>query len=374
MPEMMSDIAQPPAADPAGAAPKKSSAKVLKTLILGALILLIAAYLWHRRGSFDWHALGPQLRSVSVWMVVAGVAIIYACYWLRAMRWSVLLKSLRPASTSEVFPAQMIGFTAVALFGRLADLARPYIIARQLDTPVTTQLAVYSVERAFDLGAAAILFSMTLAFGASGLPHHEAFARAGVLSMVATLIVVIFAVALRLRGDRVAAVTGRLVGRASPKFGALAEARLMDLRLGFQTLATLGEFAAALALSLAMWAAIAWTYLICARAFRSSPSLAHFGVVATMLLMATSIGGSVFQLPVVGWFTQIAVLAATLHGFFDVPLETATACAVIMFVVTYLAVIPGGILFARLRGLSLRGAAQTAEQGSSRGAGRAPAA
>ena len=65
-------------------------------------------------------------------MVVLGIAIIYVCYWLRAMRWSVLLKSLRPASTSEVFPAQIIGFTAVALFGRLADLARPYIIARQL--------------------------------------------------------------------------------------------------------------------------------------------------------------------------------------------------------------------------------------------------
>jgi hypothetical protein len=261
-----------------------------------------------------------------------------------------------------VFPAQIIGFTAVALFGRLADLARPYIIARQLDTPVATQLAVYSVERAFDLGAAAILFSVTLAFGASGLPHHEAFARAGILSTLATLFVVVFAVALRLRGDRVAALAGRLVGKFSPRFGALAEARLLDLQVGFQTLATFGEFAAALTLSLVMWALVALAYMICARAFLSSPSLVHFGVAATMLLMATSIGGSVFQLPIVGWFTQIAVLAAALHGFFDVPLETATACAAIMFLVTYLAVIPGGVIFARLRGMSLRGAAHSAEQ------------
>ncbi|HEY4010360.1 MAG TPA: lysylphosphatidylglycerol synthase transmembrane domain-containing protein [Acidobacteriaceae bacterium] len=356
----MSDTEQPRAQS----APKKRSASVLKAVILAALIAVIAAYLWHKRGSFDWRALGPQLRSVSVPLVLAGIAIIYICYWLRAMRWSVLLKSLRPAPTSEVFPAQLIGFTAVALFGRLADLARPYIIARQLDTPVATQLAVYSVERAFDLGAAAILFSVTLAFGASGLPHHEAFARAGILSTLATALVVIFAVALRMRGDRVAVMTGRIVSKLSPKFGAIAEARLMDLRSGFQTLATFGEFAAALTLSLVMWAAIALTYMICARAFRSSPSLVHFGVAATMLLMATSIGGSVFQLPIVGWFTQIAVLAAALHGFFDVPLETATACAAIMFVVTYLCVIPGGILFARLRGLSLRGTAESAEQQS----------
>ena len=124
----------------------------------------------------------------------------------------------------------------------------------------------------------------------------------------------------------------------------MAKARLMDLQSGFQTLATFGEFAAALTLSLLMWALVALAYLICARAFLNSPSLVHFGVAATMLLMATSIGGSVFQLPVIGWFTQIAVLAATLHAFFGVPLETATACGVVMFVVTYLAVIPAACL------------------------------
>ena len=112
-----------------------------------------------------------------------------------------------------------------------------------------------------------------------------------VVSTLATLIVVIFAVALRLRGDRVATLGGRLVGKFSPKFGALVEARLLDLQAGFQTLATFGEFAAALTLSLVMWALVALAYLICARAFLDSPSLVHFGVAATMLLLATSIGG-----------------------------------------------------------------------------------
>jgi glycosyltransferase 2 family protein len=359
----MSDPLQTAAAPrPSAPAKKSSAASLIKTLLLALAIALLAAWLWHKRGSFDWHSLAAQLRSVSIPMVLLAVAIIYACYWLRAMRWSVLLQSLRPASSSQVFPAQAIGFTAVALFGRLADLARPYIIARQLDTPVATQLAVYSVERAFDLGAAAILFSLTLAFGARGLPHHEAFARAGIISTAATLLVVIFAVALRLVGDRVAALAAKILHRFSPKLAAFAEARLLDLRSGFQTLATFGEFLAALTLSLVMWAGVAIAYLLCARAFRSAPSLAHFGVTPTMLLMATSIGGSVFQLPIVGWFTQIAVLAGALHAFFDVPLETATACGAVMFIVTYLAVIPLGLILARMRGLNLRAAAHSAEE------------
>ena len=353
---------QSPSASPASSPAKSTAARLLRTLLPALLVALIVLWLWHKRGSFDWHSLATQLRSVSVPMVLLAIVIIYICYWMRAMRWSVLLESLCPASAAEVFPAQVIGFTAVGLFGRVADLARPYIIARQLNTPVTTQLAVYSVERAFDLGAAALLFSATLAFGAASLPHHEAFTRAGILSIAATLLVTVFAVALRLRGDRVATLAARLLHPLSPKLAAFAEARLLDLRSGFQTLATFAEFANALALSLIMWAGIALSYLLCARAFRSTPSLAHFGIPATMLLMATGIGGSVFQLPIAGWFTQTAVLAAALHGFFGVPLESATACGAIMVLVSYLAIIPAGLILARLRGLTLRGAARTPEQ------------
>jgi hypothetical protein len=359
----MSDSVQPAVAPRSEPAPTRPAAsKALHTLLPALLLALIALFLWHKRASFDWHSLTQQLRSVSIPLVLLAVVVIYLCYWLRAMRWSVLLQSLRPASAAQVFPAQVIGFTAVGLFGRVADLARPYIIARQLDTPVATQLAVYSVERAFDLGAAALLFSATLAFGAHSLPHHEAFTRAGILSIAATLFVAAFAIALRLRGAQVAALAAKLLHPLSPKLAAFAEARLLDLRSGFQTLATFAEFASALALSLIMWSGVALAYLLCARAFRSAPSLAHFGIPATMLLMATGIGGSVFQLPVVGWFTQIAVLAAALHGFFAVPLETATACGAIMVLVSYLAIIPAGLILARLRGLTLRGAAHSNAQ------------
>lgn len=365
---MQQPITQPmPVHDSPRANPEARSGaarKIVGNLLPAVLLLLIAAFLWYKRGSFDWRSLGHQLQSVSVLMVLAAIALIYVCYYLRAMRWSVLLKSLRPASAAAVFPAQVIGFTAVGLFGRVADLARPYIIARQLDTPVATQLAVYSVERAFDLGAAAILFSATLALGSSGLPHHEAFTRAGILSISATLLVAVFAVSLRLAGDRVAALAARLLHPISPKLAAFAQNRLLDLRSGFQTLATFGEFLAVLALSLIMWSGVALAYFLSARAFQSAPSLAHFSVPATMLLMATGIGGSVFQLPVVGWFTQTAVLAAALHGFFDVPLESATACGAVMVLVSYISIIPFGLILARMRGLTLRGAARTADERS----------
>jgi glycosyltransferase 2 family protein len=329
--------------------------------ILPIAILLIALGLWlaHSHASFDLHSLLHQLRSVSVPYILIALACTYAGYWLRAWRWSVLLGPLRKTTALQMLPSQLIGFAIVGLFGRFADLARPYMIARRLQTSVATQLAVYSIERAFDLAAAAILFSITLAFAPRNMPHHEAFARAGALSLAATLFLAAFALALRFAGDRMAVLARRLIDPISKPFAASASARILEFSQGLRIVSTVGEFLGALALSLIMWLFIAVMYLSCAHAFRVAPSLATLSFAATMLLLATSLGGSLIQLPILGWFTQIAVLAAVLHGFFSVPLETASACGAVILCIANLAVIPAGLFAARGEGITLRDAAKT---------------
>ena len=63
------------------------------------------------------------------------------------------------------------------------------------------------------------------------------------------------------------------------------------------------------------------------RAFVASPPLATISFSKCVLLMVVSGGASVIQLPVLGWFSQIGIVAAAIAGFFGVPLEPATACA-----------------------------------------------
>ncbi len=43
---------------------------------------------------------------------------------------------------------QVIGFTGVALIGRVADLTRPYLVAKKTGLPISTQIAVYIVGAA----------------------------------------------------------------------------------------------------------------------------------------------------------------------------------------------------------------------------------
>jgi hypothetical protein len=102
-------------------------------------------------------------------------------------------------------------------------------------------------------------------------------------------------------------------------------------------------------------------------AFVDTPQLATISFSRTMLLMATSIGGSALQLPIIGWFTQIAVTAAAMHEFYGAPIEAATACGALLLVVTFLSIIPAGLVFARINHVSLKqvasesGTAPTAE-------------
>ena len=339
--------------------PARPSLFRARNLVPVALALVaLAVWLVHSRVSFDWRSLGHQLRSVSLPLLALAVALNYSGYWLRAWRWAVLLGPIRKSSTLELLPSQLIGFTMVGLFGRFADLGRPYLIARRLHTTVATQMAVYSIERAFDLAAAAILFSTTLAFAPHDMPHHEAFARAGAISLAATLLIAAFALALRFAGNRIAALTARLLKPLSEKLAASAAEHVRNFSLGLRIVSTLREFLAALLLSIVMWVSIALVYFESTHAFRASPQLATLSFAAVMLLMASSMGGSLLQLPILGWFTQIAVLAAALHGFFNVPLATASACGAVLLATGNLAVIPLGLIAARLEGITLRDVAQ----------------
>ena len=241
-----------------------------KTLIPIAVVLIaLAVWLARSHVSFNVPSLFHQLRAVSPLYILAALACTYLGYWLRAWRWSVLLAPLRKTTALEMLPSQLIGFTIVGLFGRFADLARPYLIARRLQTSVATQLAVYSIERAFDLAAAAILFSVTLAFAPRDMPHHEAFVRAGAVSLAATLFLAAFALALRFAGPRVAALAERLLSPISKSFAASASLRILEFSQGLRIVSSVSEFLAALALSLAMWLLIALMYLASAHAFRA---------------------------------------------------------------------------------------------------------
>jgi hypothetical protein len=66
-------------------------------------------------------------------------------------------------------------------------------------------------------------------------------------------------------------------------------------------------------------------------------------------------------LPILGWFTQIGLVAAALSGLIGASAEAATACAASLLLVTFLAIIPVGLIWARFEHVSLRKVAVESE-------------
>ena len=64
-------------------------------------------------------------------LIALGVAIIYFDYYLRALRWKILLRPVCDVKTSRLVAPTMIGFTALALLGRPASSYVHILIATQ---------------------------------------------------------------------------------------------------------------------------------------------------------------------------------------------------------------------------------------------------
>ena len=333
--------------------------------LVGIAVLASVVVLFRSKVQFDWAMFWQQLRYVSVGHVVAGIALIYVTYWLRAVRWSVFLSPTRTVSAGSLLGSQFIGFSAVALFGRLADLTRPYLVARRVGLPLSSQVAVYTIERMFDLGAAAVIFSSALAFTPKDLPHHEVFVRAGVVSLAATLAIAVFAGVVRVAGGAVAGFVRRVLHPLSKPAAESIAAKIVGFRDGLNAISSMREFVVVVVLSLAMWGMIGGAYLETAHAFVNTPELAGLTYSRTMLLMAASIGGSLLQLPIIGWFTQIAVTATAMHAFYGAPIEAATACGAVLLLVTWLCIIPPGLIYARVEHVNLKRVAEESEAAAS---------
>jgi glycosyltransferase 2 family protein len=326
-----------------------------------AVVLAAIVIVFRDRIHFDWGAFWGQLKHANPGHIAAGMALIYGTYWLRALRWSVFVAPMKKVRMGSLVGPQFIGFTAVALFGRLADLTRPYLMARKIDLPLSSQVAVYTIERMFDLGAAALIFSSALAFAPKDLPHHDVFVRAGLGSLAVTVAIALFAVVVRVAGGAVAGFARKVLSPLSkPAAESIAE-KISGFRDGLNALRGGRELVLVALISLVMWGMIASAYVQTAHAFVETPELGTLSFSSAMLLMAASIGGSLLQLPIVGWFTQIAVTAAAMHAFYGAPIEAATACGALLLVVLFICIIPAGLLCARLEHVSLKKVAEESE-------------
>jgi uncharacterized protein (TIRG00374 family) len=326
---------------------------VLATLVV-IVILGVLFYLQFRSWqTFDWGVFWMQTRRASLGRILFAVLLVYCGYVIRALRWKIFLRPVRPARTRDLLPAMVIGFAGLALLGRPAELIRPYLVARRQQLPFSSQVAVWMVERIFDTGSFAVLVTLTIFFAPSlrSLPYFAQFTVFGYFLVFAVLGMIAAAFLLWRGSEGLAAWVERRFVRWAPHLAHTAADRARAFGRGLHTIHDLRSFFQLTGLSLLLWLMIALAYREIAHAYPEP--LRSMTIPHVLLLMGFGIAGSTIQLPAVGGGTQLANIAALAH-IFGAPPELAVSCGIMLWLVTFVAIAPAGFLLARREHLSLR--------------------
>lgn len=326
---------------------------IVGLVVLAALAALFS-YEQHLH-PFNWKMFVAQFQRASWRRVALGAGCIYLAFVFRAVRWAWLLRPTKKVPLFSLLGTQVMGFTAVALIGRIADLVRPYLVAKKTDLPVGSQIAVYVVERLFDAGSMAILFCSAILLSPAGsLPHQEVFNKFGKGGLVATVAGALFLVAVRLSGKVVASFCEAILNPLSNKLAHAVGQKIRAFHAGLDTLRGPRDLVITLSLSLMMWGLITMAYVQGAEAFATSEQASSHVLAKCLVLMAGGGVASIIQLPVIGWFTQIAALEEMLKPLFGMPPETALACAATLLAITFLGIAPVGLIWAQFVHVNLR--------------------
>ncbi len=310
----------------------KNKRAIISVAVVAVLIGLVFIQVKAWR-NFDWSTFLKYTESVNIFGIVAGIAVIYFNYFLRATRWRVFLRSRQAVHAMDLVPAQVIGFTGLALLGRPGEFIRPYLIARKVNLSFASQLVVWTAERLCDMVSVATILAVTLLIRPDFrhffvLPHIRMKAILALLAVVLLVVaVLVFSEGLR---RKLRKLTGDLSRSVAHDFISFAEI---------------------IGTSLLMWALIASSYYFTLHAY---PAL-HDKIRMTdvPLIMGASTLGSVIQLPGVGGGSQLAVIGILSSPIFGLGHELAVSAGIMLWLVTFFSVTPTGLFLAHREKLSL---------------------
>jgi glycosyltransferase 2 family protein len=324
--------------------------------VAGVLAAVLGAWLIHSRLSarvFDWGlAAAAVTRLRWPWLVLASIPI-FGTYYGRALRWRIFLRpqKARP-SMRNLLVATVIGFTAITLFGRAGDFVRPYLIAVKEQVPLTSQIASWLLERVFDLLMASLLLGFALTrVQASGL--HVGAKLAWVLTFGGKIVgascaaVLVALVSLRHFAEPVRL---RLVAAARwlpERWSARVEKMVNALVKGVESIRSDGALLLIFAYTVLEWVLIAACYWCLAQAY---VGIINITIVDVLILMGFISFGGVVQIPGVGGGTQVVAILV-LTELYGTRAELAASFALLLWILTFVAIVPVGLGLALKEGL-----------------------
>ena len=163
-------------------------------------LVVTVLLLWWALADVEFAEVWANIRRGNFWLLAASVSVATFGFFIRALRWKVLLTPVKPdTALRSRFGSVSIGFMANNILpARVGEFARAYAFSRMEPVSAPAALGSLVVERLMD-GIVLLLF-LVLPLLTPGFPSvgaltegwGSALLRAGVLAVVAVLAVLVW--------------------------------------------------------------------------------------------------------------------------------------------------------------------------------------
>jgi len=307
---------------------------VKKILSLVSILAITVAALTYALWDIDFAELG-QLLSGGDYRVLAPILVLLVLfYWMKAMRWVLILKPVGTFTRKQVTPAMVIGFAANnVLPAHLGELLRIAVFARKYSKPVSSITISLLVERIFDL--VAILSYYALAMVMIDTPPESLEIGAWVVVMLLAGFIVALALVLY-RPDLLHKLASR-IGHLLPGEAGSRLTRVLDNVINaFASLKS-----PILVLYMSVWSMLKWSLMAAIIWFSLLAYGANVSPGIAMILMAVlALAAAVPNAP--GYVGAIQAAYVFALGPFGIAEETAFAASVLFLVCQWVPVTTAG--------------------------------
>ena len=331
-----------------------NKSKLIK-LILGIIITVscLTAAVW----GIDPQQIKESFQRANFWTLPILLLLLFVFYWLKAVRWRMLLEPIKPLSASQVTPAMMIGFMGNNIFpAHLGEFLRVYVLSRQFQIPKTTVLSTVVLERLFDIVAILCFLGIGIYFA----PHlPDRYRTLSILMAVVISVTIVILGTYLIWTEAVISLFRKIFGylRFLPvklthlvlemmQSGAQGMAAMKSIRLSFWIIWT----------SFAQWAVNGLTVFVALWSFEIDVT----PLAALVVLGVTAFGVTVPSTP--GFFGVIQLCFWISLQAFGVSKADAFAASIYYQLSQYIPVTLIGLYFSNREGLKLSEAEREAEK------------
>jgi len=116
---------------------------------IGLIVTAVCLYFVFR--GIDFTELAAIVKGINIWVLLVTVGVYIFGYYLRAIRWKVLLKHIKDFRANELFPYLVMGFMANNIFpARAGEFIRAYLTGSRKGISKSSAFASIIIERVFD--------------------------------------------------------------------------------------------------------------------------------------------------------------------------------------------------------------------------------